>query len=350
MAEARSRAAPPAPATWLPDFCSPRTALSVLALAQLVLLIVLLAPRPEWPGLGRFAAGTVLVQWLALCALVSLCLARRRLARLSVAMSVAGAYAIVLGILLAGTLLAVTVDRGLEFNLTRDLGTPQHVAMSVLLVGALVTTGALRYFYVQAQWQREVRAQARAQVQALQARIRPHFLFNSMNTIASLVATRPAAAERAIEDLSELFRAALAAGDGLSDLGRELTLVERYLAIEKLRLGERLRIDWRVDDVPLDLPIPALLLQPLAENAVLHGIQPIAAGGTLAFAVCAVAGGVRIEIGNPRNPDAARRAQGHNIGHDSVRERLRYHFGERASLEVESGPDSYRCVVTLPRG
>src|SRR5687768_2101211 len=140
MADERPRAPAATAATWLPDFCSPRTALAVLALAQLVLLVVLFAPRPGWPSFARVAAGTVLVQWLALCVLVSLCLARGRLARMPVGMSVAGAYAIVLGILLLGTLLGVTLDRELGLGLTRELGTPQHVAASVLVVGALVTT------------------------------------------------------------------------------------------------------------------------------------------------------------------------------------------------------------------
>src|SRR5688572_6300360 len=151
-----------APGSWLPDFCSPRTALSVLALAELVLLVVMYSPKPAWPEFGQLLAGTVLVQWLALCSLVSLCLLRRRLAQLSVAMSVAGAFAIVLGILLLGTLIAVTIDRNLRLGLTDGLGTMQEFVLSVMLVGALVTAGALRYFYVQAQWQRQVRAQARA--------------------------------------------------------------------------------------------------------------------------------------------------------------------------------------------
>ncbi len=351
MLETRPARENPAPSSWLPDFCNPGTALSVAALAEIVLLAVLFAPQPGWPGFSRLATTTLFVQWLALCALVALCLARGRLARLAVGMSVAGAFAIVLVILGAGTLVAVALDRTLGFGMTPGYGEASHVALQVMLVGALVTAGALRYFYVQAQWQREVRAQARAQVKALQARIRPHFLFNSMNTIASLVATRPADAERAVEDLSELFRAAISAGDELSDLGRELTLVEHYLAIEKLRLGERLAIDWQVGaGVPRELPIPALLLQPLVENAVLHGIQPIAAGGTLSFVAEARPDEVVIEIRNPRNPNPGVRQHGHNIGHESVRERLRYHFGDRATLAVESAPDAYRCVVTLPRG
>ena len=347
MAEAARPAAPPP--GWLPDFCAPRTALAVLALAELVLLIVLIAPSPEGPDLARLASGTAFVQWLALCALVALCLARGRLARLPAASGALGAFALVLPILGLGTWLAVTVDRALAFGLTRELGPPERIVFSVVAVGAIVTAAALRYFYVQALWQRGVQAQARAEVQALQARIRPHFLFNSMNTIASLVATRPADAERAVEDLSELFRASLAAGD-VSDLGRELDLVARYLAIEKLRLGPRLAVEWQVDDaVPRELPMPALLLQPLAENAVLHGIQPLARGGTLSLNVRAEPARVVVELSNPRNPNAAPRLAGHQIGHGSVRERLRYHHGERAQLTVESGPDWYRCTVVLPR-
>ena len=347
MAEAARPAAPPS--GWLPDFCAPRTALAVLALAELVLLIVLIAPSPEPPDLARLASGTAFVQWLALCALVALCLARRRLARLSAASATAGAFAIVLPILGLGTWLAVTVDRALAFGLTRELGAMHQIVVAVMGVGAIVTAAALRYFHVQALWQRGVKAQARAEVQALQARIRPHFLFNSMNTIASLVATRPADAERAVEDLSELFRASLAAGD-VSDLGRELDLVARYLAIEQLRLGPRLVVEWNVaENLPRELPTPALLLQPLAENAVLHGIQPLARGGTLVLEVRAEPARVVVEIANPRNPNAAPRLAGHQIGHDSVRERLRFHFGPRAALEVDPGPDYYRCRVVLPR-
>src|SRR5262245_26152126 len=133
--------------TWLPDFCRSSTALAVLALAELVLLVVIYAPAPHWPGLGELAAGTVLVQWLALCSLVSLCLARKRLAKLSVAMSVAGAFAIVLAILMLGALIAVTIDRNLRMGLTWGLGPTHHFVFSVAVVGGLVTAGALRYFY-----------------------------------------------------------------------------------------------------------------------------------------------------------------------------------------------------------
>ena len=124
-----------------------------------------------------------------------------------------------------------------------------------------------------------MRASARAEADALQARIKPHFLFNSMNTIAGLVRRDPAVAERAVLDLSDLFRAALGAGEGESSLAEEVELAERYLSIEALRLGERLQVRWRrAEPLPWTLPLPRLVLQPLVENAVLHGISRLPAG------------------------------------------------------------------------
>ena len=134
------------------------------------------------------------------------------------------------------------------------------------------------------QWQERVEAASKAQVDALQARIRPHFLFNSMNTIASLIRTRPAEAERTVEDLSDLFRAALGSAETPGTLGEELDLMDHYLRIEKLRLGDRLRVEIEADELPRDLPLPRLLLQPLVENAIYHGVQPLADGGTIRIA------------------------------------------------------------------
>src|SRR5690606_28006493 len=137
-------------------------------------------------------------------------------------------------------------------------------------VTALIVAVVLRYLYAIDRWQAQVHASARAQADALQARIRPHFLFNSMNTIAGVIRRDPVVAERAVLDLSDLFRAALGAGQRDSTLAEELELAERYLAIEQLRLGDRLQVEWeRREPLPLDLPLPRLVLQPLVENAVL---------------------------------------------------------------------------------
>src|SRR5690606_5465417 len=158
------------------------------------------------------------------------------------------------------------IDTGIGLHLTMPREYQAVFVGGVAALAAIITAAALRYFYVQQQWAEQVQAKADAEVRALQARIRPHFLFNSMNSIASLVRRDPATAERAIEDLSDLFRAALGAGQGPATLDEEIILAERFLAIEKLRLGDRLKVDWqREDDLPLTLSMPRLILQPLVE-------------------------------------------------------------------------------------
>ena len=166
-------------------------------------------------------------------------------------------------------------------------------------VVTLITALALRYFYVIDRWQAQLAAHARAEADALQARIRPHFLFNSMNMIASLLRRDPEVAERAVLDLSDLFRAALGAGDGDSSLAEEVRLSEHYLGIEQLRLGERLRVDWqRIEPLPWDLPMPRLVLQPLLENAVLHGISRLPEGGAVQITLQVEDDRLRIKVRN----------------------------------------------------
>jgi len=190
-----------------------------------------------------------------------------------------------------------------------------------------------------------VRAEAKARFDALQARIRPHFLFNSMNTIASLIRVRPAEAESAVENLSDLFRAALG-HEAHSTLGEELELVRRYLDIERLRLGERLRVDVRVDELPADMQVPPLLLQPLVENAVYHGVQQLPQGGTVSISGRRDDKSVCIEIRNPCPPTRA--SKRHGVALENTRARIEYHFGARGKLTVESGASEFVCVIVLP--
>ena len=267
---------------WLPDFCSLPVLGALLLVAELVFLVVQFAPGGDaLPEIAELVAGSVYVQWLALCCALALCKLRGPLMRVAPRLAPGLAYVATLLIVAFGSALVYHLDRLLELALIRSVDNPYRFVGGCVVLAALVTAAAFRYFYVQAQWQRQIRAQARAQVSALQARIRPHFLFNSMNTIASLIRSQPAAAERAVEDLADLFRAALKAGDEPSRLDVELELVRRYLDIEQLRLGTRLKVQWDLATLPDDLPVPALLLQPLVENAVHHGIQPLPEGGVV---------------------------------------------------------------------
>jgi two-component system sensor histidine kinase AlgZ len=335
---------------WLPDFCSLPVLGAVMLAAQLLILVILLAPGEATGPLGaRLVAGTAYVQWLALCNVVVLCRTRARLMRLPVAAAIGGAFATVLAITAAGSALVFWVDQLLGFGLTLPPDQFAEFVLSNTLIVALVAAATFRYFYVSAQWQRQVKAQAKAQVAALQARIRPHFLFNSMNTIASLIRTHPEQAENAVEDLAELFRAALSAGEAPSTIGCELELVKRYLDIEGLRLGDRLKVAWDVDCLPLDLAVPSLLVQPLVENAIHHGIQPLPDGGTIAIGATCDVHRVVICVHNPKPRDPPPLPMGNHVALDNIRQRLAYQFGDLAKLEVEPGDDYYRVCLTLPR-
>jgi len=182
----------------------------------------------------------------------------------------------------------------------------------------------------------------------LQARIRPHFLFNSMNSIASLVRRDPATAERAIEDLADVFRAALGAGQGSWSLREEFDLIERYLAIEKLRLGDRLQVRWELTDgSPMQVAIPKLLLQPLVENAVLHGVAKLADGGEVRICTRSTDGGIELRIENPR-PTASGMVGGNGHALESVSLRLQHHFGPKAWMVVAPTPGYYAVTLWMP--
>jgi two-component system sensor histidine kinase AlgZ len=193
-----------------------------------------------------------------------------------------------------------------------------------------------------------VQAQAAAEVRALQARIHPHFLFNSMNTIASLVRSDPETAERAVEDLSDLFRAALGAGKGESTLGEELTLTERYLSIESLRLGDRLQVGWQLPaDLPRGLTMPHLILQPLVENAVNHGVARLTAGGRVEIDARVERGRLLLRITNPC-PRELEDQPGNRHAQSSIAQRLEHRFEGRARMTTTRGEGYYAVELELP--
>lgn len=327
----------------LPDFCSLASVFTLVVVAELVVVIDALAPdaRMDWRG---FSTATVFVVWLALLASLLLCRLTPLLLRWPRAVAWTLAWCALVALVAAASAMIAWLDRALATHLTPASGWRFVIGNTVL--AALLGAALLRYFYVLAAWRARLAAVARAQFDALQARIRPHFLYNSMNTVAALVRVDPDAAERTVEDLSELFRASLGASDKPSTLGAELALIDRYLAIEQLRLGERLKVQRELADLPADLEMPALLLQPLVENAVYHGIQPRREGGTLRIAGHRVGGGVEIEISNPLPDTASAPRSGHGL--DNVRRRIAFHFGERGGVQVRSEDGVFRVNVRLP--
>src|SRR5574343_182777 len=190
-------------------------------------------------------------------------------------------------------------------------------------------------------------AQAEARLAALNARIRPHFLFNSLNAVLSLIRARPQQAEEALESLSDLFRAAMRDPSNLVDLQDEIDLGRQYLALEQLRLGERLRVEWQIDPLLEALPIPPLMLQPLLENAVYHGVEPLPAGGRVSVVICRQAEELLIAITNPLG-DASGHVAGNQIALNNIRERLALYYDLEARLDIVEGADRYEVRIVLP--
>ena len=325
----------------LPDFCRLPALFALFVVGALTVTVMWLARdnQRDWPA---YSVSMLFVTWLALVIAVTLCKLHAQLQRLPGRTPYAGVWLLIVLIVSVASAVARWLDGSLQMNLVSS--SMRVFVRDNVLIAALLGAAMLRYFYVLAQWQARLAAVTRAQVEALQARIRPHFLFNSMNTVAALIRVDPAAAERTVEDLSELFRAALGQHDtGDGTLGEELALVERYLAIEQLRLGARLHVRRELDDLPADFPLPRLLLQPLVENAVRHGIQPLREGGEVILRGQRDGDGVRIEIINPLPATPAERGNGHGL--DSVRQRIAYRYGPLA--KVQAGPHDDRFVVLL---
>ena len=340
------------PQDWLPDFCRVPTLFVVMVAAQIIVLAAVLMPGaagdPADAG-GRVFVASLFAQWLALLASVLLCKARPLVLRLRpLSLSILAGWALPTLATFAGAGAVHQLDVTLRLGLTVPAGHGLQFALSCAAVAGLLTAALLRYFYVQQLWQAQVQASAQAEVRALQARIRPHFLFNSLNSIISLVRRDPATAERAIEDLSEVFRAALGAGQGDWTLAEELDLIERYLGIERLRLGDRLQLRMEIDpDLPREQRLPRLLLQPLVENAILHGIARLPAGGEVRMELRRADGGVCVEIGNPCPAQASEPGNRHALA--SIEQRLQHYFGATAWMTVVPSPDYYAVTLWMPR-
>ena len=337
---------------WLPDLCRLRRLAALLGLAELVVVVLVLAPDDArtWT-LARFLSASGLALWLALAVAVLLCKLRAPISRLPqrTGAAVAIALAALVAFLGAGVIHALYSTIGAE-----PLGVDfWRFGGGCAAVATLIVALALRHFYVSDRWAAQIEANARAEADALQARIRPHFLFNSMNLIASLLRRDPVVAERAVLDLSDLFRAALGAGEGDSTLAAECELAAQYLSIETLRLGGRLQVDWdRREPLPWDLPLPRLTLQPLVENAILHGISRLPEGGTVEIALWSEAGRLHLRVRNPapspQDPGLGSLHRGAGHAQLSIGHRLAWRFGPRARVTAGWNGGYYACEVTLP--
>ena len=336
---------------FLPDLCTARSVLVVVIGGQLLAFVLVLASAYHVGfSYARLGTTSMFVQWVGLTSTAILCLLRAPLNRLSSATASLAIFAVVVVNTLIFSLLARALLNWAMAETGEQIPVFSHKVVLNVAIAAIIAGVVMRYFYVQEQLHARERTELRSRIQALQSRIRPHFLFNSMNTISSLIAVDPEAAEQAVEDLSGLFRASLAQADTPATLEEELALCRRYVRIESLRMGERLTVEWdiRCDD-PAELPVPLLTLQPLLENAIYHGIQPLPEGGTVQVHARHENGELVLEVRNPLPAATAGRAQaGNRMALENIRHRLEAMHGPRARLDAERHDNEYRVRIRYP--
>jgi two-component system sensor histidine kinase AlgZ len=345
-----ARPHPPAPQgeeprqLYLPNFCSASAVLVIVVICELTALLLALARNSAvlgfWSDLGLTS---MFLLWIALCGAGFLCLLRGYLSRQSVAVSAA--------VVLVITTSLVTAISAVTYYFTGTSLDPDfHWAFLARNAGItlVVTALALRYFYVTHEWRHNVELQAKARVHALQARIRPHFLFNSMNTIASLTRSNPARAEEAVLDLAELFRANLNEKRGQISLAEEIDVARTYQRMEQLRLGDRLHVDWKIDALPADAQVPGLTLQPLLENAIYHGIEPRPDGGVVTVTGEFNKGMITIVVRNPVPLANLTVRDGNRLALANIKERLDLMYGERATVKAGRFDDEYIVTLRFP--
>ncbi len=352
---------------FLPQFCDLSTVLVVVLVAQLLAFALALTPTRVSTALWQdLALISLSVQWVALSSVGLLCYMRPKLRVFSNAGAGVASFALIIAVTLVWSeaaywLVAHTASAAGGEDLLRPgraralivrppLAHSEFVLRNVGISG-IVAMVTLRYFYAQHRWREKLESETRARVQALQSRIRPHFLFNSMNTIAALTRSDPALAEQVTEDLADLFRACLSDASVPTTLGDELNACRQYLRIERERLGERLRVEWATDPLPAQALLPRLLVQPLIENAVYHGIEPAHDGGVIR--ITGVRDGNRLGLRIVNSVPATARTQskrtGNGIALDNVRERLAGFFdGVPTSLKVTHVADDYVVELEFP--
>jgi two-component system sensor histidine kinase AlgZ len=326
----------------IPELCS-APAISVLVLvAELLVFVLLFAGGPvTWI---RLALLSLFVQWVAIGSAGVLCASRRWLSSFGVVHGAMLAFLLVMGVTL---FVGLSADRIMVSDAERDV--TWGTILGQMMISGIITALALRYFYVQHQLRLQEQSVLQSRIQALQSRIRPHFLFNSMNIIASLIATDPETAESVVEDLSELFRASLNDAGNQVKLQEELDLCERYVRIEALRLGDRLRLEWDIEESTRPVKIPLLTLQPLLENAIYHGVQPLPEGGTISVRLWYSEEDVHVEITNPLPDHETRdRSQGNRMALNNIRSRLTVLYGARADLSTVTRGQRYVTTLKYP--
>ncbi|MFP5349357.1 MAG: sensor histidine kinase [Gammaproteobacteria bacterium] len=334
----------------LPNFCRANVIVSVALIAEMLAFVVTLVTRRISLTLFEdLLLISLFVQWIALTSVAALCAVRARLNRLPKLQALALAYALllVITVLVSEAAIWLLWASGRIATFTPEWRGYFHIQN--LCVSIIVNALALRYLLGQHELKQRTLSEARAKLQALQSRIRPHFVFNSLNIIASLTRTAPTRAESAIEDMADLFRMMLSEDENLVPVKKEIDVAKKYLAIEVLRLDNRLRVEWDIGTFPRRAVMPVLTLQPLLENAIRDGIEALPAGGTIGVRLWEDNDKIHIRVTNPypsTKVKSTSAAHEHSLA--NMRSRLHSHYGEAATLVAHGDNGQFTVTVTLP--
>jgi two-component system sensor histidine kinase AlgZ len=337
---------------FLPNFCGGRTIGGIVLIAELLAIIITLVTRRISTNLFQdLLLVSLFVQWIALSGAATLCAARHFLNGLPNSRALGFAYLLLLGVVLVISEAAVWV-----LWLVGTVNTPRpewyaYFHIQNFTVAAIINALALRYFLARHQLRQRTLSEARAKIEVLRSRIRPHFLFNTMNIIVSLIHSAPDKAETAVVDMADLFRSMLGDSENLVPVNNEIAIAKKYLDIEALRLESRLRVDWSVGKFPRRAVMPVLILQPLLENAIQHGIEPIPAGGVIGVRLWEERDVIHISVTNPlprlRSKSAVATPNSEHAL-DNLRLRLQSHYGDAARLEITQEPERFSVAVEIP--
>lgn len=326
---------------FLPDFCRIGIVFAFVLLGELFSVVLVITKSGNSQSFwDELALVSLFVQWVALTSAGLWCVGRSWLCQLHAPL--AGLVSYVVALLVTG------IATGLA---AKALHQPLHWQLFAqnLTIAAIVTAFVLRYFYLQHRWKERLRIEAEARLQALQSQIRPHFLFNSMNTIASLIRSEPELAERVLEDLADLFRACLTDSRVPSTLQDELMTCRQYLHIEGLRFGSRLNTEVDLDHLPGNALVPKFSLQPLVENAIYHGIEVAPEGGTVRIAGKRQGNQMSILIENSLPQCVCVRSRsGNQIARENVRQRLEAFFGPKTTMETSYHHGHHQITISFP--
>ncbi|MBS1270447.1 MAG: Sensor histidine kinase BtsS [Gammaproteobacteria bacterium] len=340
-----------------PNFGSANIGVRIVLVAQCLAIVLAMARNDSFdqPAWNDFVLMTTFAQSVAIGSILALKLVSRSVQKMT---PLTGGIFVFFLL----TIVAVIVSEGIIFTMYR-LGLlsgrwPEWhgtMVIRILVISAIINALALRYAFVYHRTRIDSKTREQDRLQVLHAHIQPHFLFNSMNSVASLIRPDPERAERALHDLADVFRVTLRDARKMVPITEEIELARQYLDIEKLRLGDRLQINWSNSKVPHNALIPSLTLQPLIENAIYHGVEPSSSGGVVELRMWSEGSDLLVLITNPipetANPaqEGARQRKGNQMAMNNVRERfLNHHFHGKAGLRNYEQSGRYHTILKMP--